>query len=132
MTTTINKEREYHESNIDNFENQSTIPLQEENKEKTIFKEFISENDLKKGLNPQKSYSKLTKIEPLPKEYKVYKRNKLTNFEKLHLKKLEKDKKKLTSEQKINKWNFDANYEKYQKLLTSIPDFNEMPRISGA
>ena len=32
----------------------------------------------------------------------------------------------------MEKFNFDANYEKYQKLLTSIPDFNEMPRISGA
>ena len=128
----IYKEREHREVNTNNYENESVIPLQEENKEKTIFKEFVSENDLKKGLNPQKTYSKLSKIEPLPKEYKVYKKNKLTNFEKKHLKKLEKDKKKLTTDQKMNKWNFDANYEKYQKLLTSIPDFNEMPRISGA
>ena len=128
----IYKEREHLEVNTNNYENESVIHLQEENKEKTIFKEFVSENDLKKGLNPQKTYSKLSKIEPLPKEYKVYKKNKLTNFEKKHLKKLEKDKKKLTTEQKMNKWNFDANYEKYQKLLTSIPDFNEMPRISGA
>ena len=26
----------------------------------------------------------------------------------------------------------DSNYDKYQKLLTSLPEFNEMPRISGA
>ena len=88
----IYKEREHREVNTNNYENESVIPLQEENKEKTIFKEFVSENDLKKGLNPQKTYSKLSKIEPLPKEYKVYKKNKLTNFEKKHLKKLEKDK----------------------------------------
>ena len=128
----IYKENKKQEDNSDLLENQSTIPLQEENKEKRIFKEFISGNDLKKGLNPNKSYSKLTKIEPLPKEYKVYKKNKLTNFEKKHFKKLEKDKKKLSTEQKMNKWNFDSNYEKYQKLLTSLPEFNEMPRISGA
>ena len=56
---------------------------------------------------------------------------KLTNFEKKHLKKIENDKKKLTSQQKMDKWNFDSNYDKYQKLLTSLPEFNEMPRISG-
>ena len=66
------------------------------------------------------------------KSIKYIKKNKLTNFEKKHLKKLEKDKKKLSNEQKMNKWNFDSNYEKYQKLLTSLPEFNEMPRISGA
>ena len=49
----------------------------------------------------------------------------------MHLKKKKKEKKKLTSQQKMDKWNFDANYDKYQKLLTSLPEFNEMPRISG-
>ena len=50
----------------------------------------------------------------------------------MHLKKIEKEKNKLTSQQKMDKWNFDSNYDKYQKLLTSLPEFNEMPRISGA
>ena len=128
----IIQEKKKVEDNNDNIKIQSTIPLQEDNKEKKVFKEFISENDLKKGLIPQKSYSKLSKIDPLPKEYKVYKKNKLTSFEKKHLKKIKKEKNKLTTEQKMNKWNFDSNYEKYQKLLTSLPEFNEMPRISGA
>ena len=128
----IIQEKKKVEDNNDNIEIQSTIPLQEDNKEKKVFKEFISENDLKKGLIPQQSYSKLSKIDPLPKEYKVYKKNKLTSFEKKHLKKIKKEKNKLTTEQKMNKWNFDSNYEKYQKLLTSLPEFNEMPRISGA
>ena len=119
------------DNNEENNEIKSTLPLDEENKEKNIFKEFISEKDLKRGLNPQQSYSKLSKIEPLPKEYKTYKKIKLTEFEKMHLKKKKKEKKKLTSQQKMDKWNFDANYDKYQKLLTSLPEFNEMPRISG-
>ena len=119
------------DNNEENNEIKSTIPLQEENNEKNVFKEFISEKDLKRGLIPQQSYSKLSKIEPLPKEFKIYKKVKLTNFEKKHLKKIENDKKKLTSQQKIEKWNFDSNYDKYQKLLTSLPEFNEMPRISG-
>ena len=110
---------------------ESSIPL-EENKEKTILKEFISQNDLIRGLNPQKSYNKKSKIPPLPKEYKVYKKIKLTKFEKIHLKKVEKEKNKLTTSQKIDKWDFNVNYEKYQKLLTSLPEFNELPRISGA
>ena len=125
-----NKEIE-NEDKLENDEIDSTIPLNEENKEKKILKEFISENDLIRGLNPHKSYSKLSKIPPLPKEYKVYKQMKHTEFEKKHLKKIEKEKKKLSISKKIEKWNFDINYEKYQKLLTSLPEFNEMPRISG-
>ena len=120
------------DNNEENNEIKSTLPLEEENKEKNIFKEFISEKDLKRGLNPQQSYSKLSKIEPLPKEYKIYKKIKLTKFQEMHLKKIEKEKNKLTSQQKMDKWNFDTNYDKYQKLLTSLPEFNEMPRISGA
>ena len=132
ITPIIYKEKTKNEdNNEENNEIKSTIPLQEENNEKNIFKEFISEKDLKRGLIPQQSYSKLSKIEPLPKEFKIYKKVKLTNFEKKHLKKIENDKKKLTSQQKMDKWNFDSNYEKYQKLLTSLPEFNEMPRISG-
>ena len=133
ITPIIYKEKQKNEDNDDDNNNdiKSTNPLQEENNEKTIFKEFISEKDLKRGLNPQQAYSKLSKIEPLPKEYKVYKKGKLTKFEKKHLKKIENDKKKLTSQQKMDKWNFDSNYDKYQKLLTSLPEFNEMPRISG-
>lgn len=132
ITPVIYKDTIKHEDNKDNIEITSTIPLDEDNKEKKIFKEFITEKDLKKGLNPQQSYSKLNKIEPLPKEYKIYKKIKLTEFEKKHIKKKEKEKAKLTMQQKMDKWNFDSNYDKYQKLLTSIPDFNEMPRISGA
>ena len=120
------------EDKLENDEVERSIPLNEENKEKKILKEFISENDLIRGLNPQKSYNKFSKIPPLPKEYKVYKKIKLTNFEKIHLKKVEKEKNKLSNSQKIDKWNFDVNYEKYQKLLTSLPEFNELPRISGA
>ena len=132
ITSIINKGKTKNEdNNEENNEIKSTIPLQEENNEKNIFNEFISEKDLKRGLIPQQSYSKLSKIEPLPKEFKVYKKVKLTNFEKKHLKKIENDKKKLTSQQKMDKWNFDSNYDKYQKLLTSLPEFNEMPRISG-
>ena len=132
ITPIIYKEKTKKEdNNEENNEIKSTIPLQEENNEKNIFKEFISEKDLKRGLIPQQSYSKLSKIEPLPKEFKIYKKVKLTNFEKKHLKKIENDKKKLTSQQKMEKWNFDSNYDKYQKLLTSLPEFNEMPRISG-
>ena len=132
ITPIINKGKTKNEdNNEENNEIKSTIPLQEENNEKNIFKEFISEKDLKRGLIPQQSYSKLSKIEPLPKEFKIYKKVKLTNFEKKHLKKIENDKKKLTSQQKMDKWNFDSNYDKYQKLLTSLPEFNEMPRISG-
>ena len=132
ITHIIYKEKKKNEdNNEENNEIKSTIPLQEENNEKNIFKEFISEKDLKRGLIPQQSYSKLSKIEPLPKEFKIYKKVKLTNFEKKHLKKIENDKKKLTSQQKMDKWNFDSNYDKYQKLLTSLPEFNEMPRISG-
>ena len=132
ITPIIYKEKKKNEdNNEENNEIKSTIPLQEETKDKNIFKEFISEKDLKRGLIPQQSYSKLSKIEPLPKEFKIYKKVKLTNFEKKHLKKIENDKKKLTSQQKMDKWNFDSNYDKYQKLLTSLPEFNEMPRISG-
>ena len=132
ITPIINKGKTKNEdNNEENNEIKSTIPLQEENNEKNIFKEFISEKDLKRGLIPQQSYNKLSKIEPLPKEFKIYKKVKLTNFEKKHLKKIENDKKKLTSQQKMDKWNFDSNYDKYQKLLTSLPEFNEMPRISG-
>ena len=132
ITPIIYKEKKKNEdNNEENNEIKSTIPLQEENNEKNVFKEFISEKDLKRGLIPQQSYSKLSKIEPLPKEFKIYKKVKLTNFEKKHLKKIENDKKKLTSQQKMDKWNFDSNYDKYQKLLTSLPEFNEMPRISG-
>ena len=119
------------EENLENAEMQSTMPIREDDPEKKEFKEFISEKDLIRGLNPEKSYSKLSKVEPLPKEYKVYKKVTHTDFEKKHLKKIEKQKKKLTLSQKIDHWNFDANYEKYQKLLTSLPEFNEMPRISG-
>ncbi len=125
------KKNEDEEKIDDNADIQSIIGLQEDNQEQKVYKEFISEKDLKRGLNPQQAYSKLSKIEPLPKEYKVYKKGKLTKFEKKHLKKIENDKKKLTSQQKMDKWNFDSNYDKYQKLLTSLPEFNEMPRISG-
>ena len=120
--------------NEDDIENDEihTIPLQEGNKEKKIFKEFISEKDLIRGLNPEKSYSKFSKVDPLPKEYKVYKKTKPTEFEKKHINKIKKEKNKLSLTKKIEQWNYDDNYEKYQKLLTSIPDFNEMPRISGA
>ena len=116
---------------LENAEIQSTMPFKEEGKEKKDFKEFISEKDLIRGLNPQKSYSKLSKIDPLPKEYITYNKVSHTDFEKRHLKKIEKEKKKLSLSKKIEKWNFDAKYEKYQKLLTSLPEFNEMPRISG-
>ena len=119
------------EEKFDNIDNQN-IPIQEENKEGKIFKEFISEKDLIRGLNPEKSYNKFSKIDPLPKEYKVYKKVKKTENEKRHLKRLEKEKKKLSASQQMNQWNFDTKYEKYQKLLTSLPEFNEMPRISGA
>ncbi len=119
------------EEKLENADIQSIIPFQEDNQDKKVYKEFISEKDLIRGLNPQKSYSKLSKVDPLPKEYKVYKKVTHTDFEKKHLKKIEKKKKKLTLSQKIEQWNFDANYEKYQKLLTSIPDFNDMPKISG-
>ena len=132
ISPVIYKDNKRSEEKNENFENISIIPFEEENKEKKIFKEFISEKELKQGLNPKKSYSKLSKTEPLPKEYKIYKKIKLTNFEKIHLQKIEKEKMKLTPQQKKDKWNFDSNYDKYQKLLTSIPDFNEMPRISGA
>ena len=121
------------EEKSEDQEIQSNLPLQEENQEKKIFKEFISEKDLKSGLNPntQKSYSKLSKIAPLPKEYKVYHKSKKTEYEKKHLKKVEKEKNKLTISQKIEQWNFNENYEKYQKLLTSLPEFNELQRISN-
>ena len=125
------KKNEDEEKIDDNADIQSIIGLQEDNQEQKVYKEFISEKDLKRGLNPQISYSKLSKIDPLPKEYKVYKKTHATEFEKKHLKKIEKQKKKLSISQKIEKWNFDSNYEKYQRLLTSIPDFNELPRISG-
>ncbi len=125
------KKNEDEEKIDDNVDIQSIIGLQDDNQEKKVYKEFISEKDLKRGLNPQISYSKLSKIDPLPKEYKVYKKTHATEFEKKHLKKIEKQKKKLSISQKIEKWNFDSNYEKYQRLLTSIPDFNELPRISG-
>ena len=120
------------EEHLENAEIQSTMAFKEDRQEKKDFKEFISEKDLIRGLNPQKSYSKLSKIDPLPKEYKIYKKVTHTDFEKRHLKKLEKEKKKLSLSKKIEKWNFDVKYEKYQKLLTSLPEFNEMPRISGA
>ena len=120
------------EEALENDEINSTIPFREEEEEgKKEFKEFISEKDLIRGLNPEKSYSKLSKIEPLPKEYKIYNKIKYTKFEKKHLKKIEKEKGKLSLSKKIEKWNFDSNYDRYQKLLTSIPDFNEVPRISG-
>ena len=125
------KKNEDEEKIDDNVDIQSIIGLQDDNQEKKVYKEFISEKDLKRGLNPQISYSKLSKIDPLPKEYKVYKKTHATEFEKKHLKKIAKQKKKLSISQKIEKWNFDSNYEKYQRLLTSIPDFNELPRISG-
>ena len=125
------KKNEDEEKIDDNVDIQSIIGLQEDNQEQKVYKEFISEKDLKRGLNPQISYSKLSKIDPLPKEYKVYKKTHATEFEKKHLKKIAKQKKKLSISQKIEKWNFDSNYEKYQRLLTSIPDFNELPRISG-
>ena len=125
------KKNEDEEKIDDNADIQSIIGLQEDNQEQKVYKEFISEKDLKRGLNPQISYSKLSKIDPLPKEYKVYKKTHATEFEKKHLKKIAKQKKKLSISQKIEKWNFDSNYEKYQRLLTSIPDFNELPRISG-
>ena len=67
----------------------------------------------------------------MPKEYKTYKNIKYTKFEKKHLKKIEKEKNKIPVSKKIEKWNFDLKYDKYQKLLTSLPEFNEMPRISG-
>ena len=119
------------EEKLENDENQSDLPLNEENKEKKILKEFISEKDLIRGLNPNKSYSKFSRIPPLPKEYKVYKEIKLTENEKLHLNKIQKEKNKLTIIQKVEKWNFNSNFQKFQKLLTSMPEFNEMPRISG-
>ncbi len=119
------------EETLENAEIQSTLPFKEEDSGKKEFKEFISEKDLIRGLNPQKSYNKLTKIEPLPKEYKTYKNIKYTKFEKKHLKKIEKEKNKIPVSKKIEKWNFDLKYDKYQKLLTSLPEFNEMPRISG-
>ena len=88
ITPIIYKEKtKIEDNNEENNEIKSTIPLQEENNEKNVFKEFISEKDLKRGLIPQQSYSKLSKIEPLPKEFKIYKKVKLTNFEKKHLKK---------------------------------------------
>ena len=43
------------EEKFDNLDNQN-IPNHEENKEGKIFKEFISEKDLIRGLNPEKSY----------------------------------------------------------------------------
>ena len=133
ISSVICKDNDKMKENIyDKNKNQNIIQLQEGDDEKKIFKEFISEKELKMGLYPQKSYNKSSKIVPLPKEYKVYKKNKLTNFEKLHKKKIEKEKNKLSNEMKMEKWNFDSNYEKYQKLLTSLPEFNEMPRISGA
>ncbi len=119
------------EEKLENADIQSIIPFQEDNQDKKVYKEFISEKDLIRGLNPQKSYSKLNKIVPLPKEYKIYKKIHVTEFQKKHLKKIAKEKKKLSISQKIEQWNFDSNYEKYQKLLTSLPEFNEMPRISG-
>jgi hypothetical protein len=119
------------EEKLENDENQSALPLNEENKEKKILKEFISEKDLIRGLNPNKSYSKLSRVPPLPKEYKVYKEIKLTDNEKAHLQKIQKEKNKLTIIQKVEKWNFSSNFKKFQKLLTSMPEFNEMPRISG-
>ena len=119
------------EEKLENDENQSALPLNEENKEKKILKEFISEKDLIRGLNPNKSYSKLSRVPPLPKEYKVYKEIKLTDNEKAHLQKIQKEKNKLTIIQKVEKWNFNSNFKKFQKLLTSMPEFNEMPRISG-
>ena len=119
------------EEKLENDENQSALPLNEENKEKKILKEFISEKDLIRGLNPNKSYSKLSRVPPLPKEYKVYKEIKLTENEKVHLHKIQKEKNKLTIIQKVEKWNFNSNFQKFQKLLTSMPEFNEMPRISG-
>ena len=67
----------------------------------------------------------------MPKEYKTYKNIKYTKFEKKHLKKIEKEKNKIPVSKKIEKWNYDLKYDKYQKLLTSLPEFNEMPRISG-
>ncbi len=122
------QENEYEEK-FDNAE--KNIPIQEENKEGKIFKEFISEKDLIRGLNPEKSYNECSKIDPLPKEYKVYKKVKPTENEKKHLKRLKNEKKKLSASQQMNQWNFDSKYEKYQKLLTSLPEFNEMPRICG-
>ena len=127
--------KDKHIENEDELENEdipSTNPLKEGNNEKKELKEFISEKDLIRGLNPEKSYSKFSKVDPLPKEYKVYKKTNPTDYEKKHLKKIKKEKNKLSLSKKMEKFNFDANYEKYQKLLTSIPDFNEMPRISGA
>ena len=73
------------EETLENAEIQSTLPFKEEDSGKKEFKEFISEKDLIRGLNPQKSYNKLTKIEPLPKEYKTYKNIKYTKYEKKHL-----------------------------------------------
>ena len=134
IPTAIYKDKnELNEEKSEEAEIKSNLPLQEENQEKKIFKEFITEKDLKSGLNPnsQKSYSKLSKIIPLPKEYKVYKKIKKTEYEKMHLKKIEKEKNKLSISKKIEKWNFNENYEKYQKLLTSLPEFNELQRISN-
>ena len=125
------KKNNDNEEKLDNAEIQSTIPLQEENQEKKVLKEFVSEKDLIRGLNPEKSYSKFSKIEPLPKEYKVYKEVTFTENEKKYLRKIQREKNKLTIPQKIEYWNFDSRYEKYQRLLTSLPEFNEMPRISG-
>ena len=105
------------------------IPLNEEDIEK---KEFITEEDLKKGLQPEIPVKKkIQKIEPLPKEYIKYKKNPVTHFEKEHFKKIKKEKKRKTIEQKMAEWDFDTNYEKYQKLLTFTPQFTELPRISG-
>ena len=131
IPSVIYKNKDIDNEDIENDEIQNTIPLQEENNEKKTFKEFISEKDLIRGLNPEKSYNKFTKVDPLPKEYKVYKKIKSTEFEKKHINKIKKERNKLSFTKKIEQWNFDDNYEKYQKLLTSIPDFNEMPRISG-
>ena len=82
------KKNEDEEKIDDNADIQSIIGLQEDNQEQKVYKEFISEKDLKRGLNPQISYSKLSKIDPLPKEYKVYKKTHATEFEKKHLKKI--------------------------------------------
>jgi hypothetical protein len=125
------KKRENEKEVLENEDIKSTIPFKEEDEGKKEFKEFISEKDLIRGLNPEKSYNKFSKIDPLPKEYKVYKKVKKTENEKKHLKRLEKEKKKLSASQQMNQWNFDTKYEKYQKLLTSLPEFNEMPRICG-
>ena len=77
--------KDKHIENEDELENEdipSTNPLKEGNNEKKVFKEFISEKDLIRGLNPEKSYSKFSKVDPLPKEYKVYKKTNPTDYEK--------------------------------------------------